>query len=530
MITFDANGGTGKKRPLIVIAGKDAILPDCSGFSKSGYAFDSWNTKDDGTGEKYFEESEFNTDKKSLGITLYAKWIATTVPGDTLAEKLNWLYGNAVNGGNYLVTVKDTESISGFWLVYGKKKVTITLTGGTVLMNNNDIMFGLESNVTLVLEDVTLDGRNNNNNWLVYISGGTLIMNNDAVITRSSGTGVAVHGGGKFIMNGGTISNNSPGGINVVKSTFEMHGGNIFGNIGDGCVGGVWVDNGTFKMTGGSINKNTADWGGGVNIWESTFEMTGGKIFGNTALTNGGGVHVDNRGTFTMTDGEIYGNTAEIGGGVYVNNGATFTMRGGKIYDGNKAGDGGGVCVDGDGTFTMTNGKIYDNTATRGSGVSVDHNGIFYMKGGEIYNNNNDTSEGIYYYGGGVHIDGTFNMSAGKIYGNTAPGGGGVNVYLGTFNMTGGEIYKNTANQLGGGVNVQSLGKFTKRGGIIRGYNDDPANGNVVKNVSGVVQPDHGHAVCVGTGGDILYRRETTAGPNMNMSYDGNGSGSGSGF
>jgi len=244
----------------------------------------------------------------------------TEVPGWTLAKKLDWLYGNAVNEGNYLVKVNGTESISGFWLVYGDKKVTITLTGGgTVNLSNNDIMFGVDSNVTLILENITLDSRNNNNNSLVFfINGGTLIMNNGAVITRSSGFGVN-GGDGKFIMNGGTISNNI-GGVNIWKDgSFEMYGGTISGNIniredGDGNVGGVWVDEGSFIMTGGKISGNMTDYGGGVNIFESTFVMSGGEISGNTATYDGGGVNIWN-GIFDKktTGGTIINNNAQSG-------------------------------------------------------------------------------------------------------------------------------------------------------------------------------------------------------------------------
>jgi hypothetical protein len=57
---------------------------------------------------------------------------------------------------------------------------------------------------------------------------------------------------------------------------------------------------------------------------------------------------------------------------------------------------------------------------------------------------------------------------------------------------------------------------FTKTGGTIYGYSvSDTVNSNVVKNSSGVVQSNSGHAVYVGTSPAI--RRETTAGPSVNM-------------
>jgi len=61
---------------------------------------------------------------------------------------------------------------------------------------------------------------------------------------------------------------------------------------------------------------------------------------------------------------------------------------------------------------------------------------------------------------------------------------------------------------------------FTKTGGgTITGYASSTANGNVVKNSSGVVQSNRGHAVYVARSGipDQSENRETTAGPGVNL-------------
>jgi hypothetical protein len=116
------------------------------------------------------------------------------------------------------------------------------------------------------------------------------------------------------------------------------------------------------------------------------------------------------------------------------------------------------------------------------------------MCGGEI--SDNTASFGG---GGGVFInDGTFNMSGGKISGNTAYGngngnagqGGGVYVakvfFVGTFNMSGGEISGNTASYSGGGVCV-SNGTFTKiGGGVIYGSDaSDPLKNTIGSDIWG---------------------------------------------
>jgi len=143
--------------------------------------------------------------------------------------------------------------------------------------------------------------------------------------------------------------------------------------------------------------------------------------------------------------------------------------------------------------------------------------------------NNNENS--LIYVGYG----GTFIMNGGTISGNTNNtytdsiyDGGGVYVIFGTFIMNGGTISSNTTtgnNFGGGGVYVYSDGTFIKSGGgTITGYADDTVNGNVVKNSSGVVQSNKGHAVYVDKYyNNSLYviRKETTAGSNDNLSYIG---------
>jgi hypothetical protein len=70
------------------------------------------------------------------------------------------------------------------------------------------------------------------------------------------------------------------------------------------------------------------------------------------------------------------------------------------------------------------------------------------------------------------------------------------------------EIFSNTS---GGGVYVSVI--FTKSGGgIITVYANDSVNGNVVKR-SGVVQSNRGHTVDA----SFAKRRETTAGPGVNL-------------
>jgi len=420
------------------------------------------------------------------------------VTGNTLADKLNWLYRNAVDGGNYTVKVNGNDSINpGNWLGYGpdnKYGVTITLTGGgTVSLsapidnnNNNWCMFGISSNVTLILEQITLKGRSDSKNTLVQVNG-RLEMRDGALITGNSSAetscAVAVYDG-YFLMTGGTISGNSSSKCGDAVGvgwggTFDMRGGQITGNTGF-CRGVKVNENGTFNMYNGEISYNHADHGGG-------------------------GVRLDKTGIFNIYDGTICGNTT--------NN------------------DGGGVSTDG--IFNMYKGDIFENIADgTGGGVSVNEGGIFTMTGGAIYNNINTTIKNTW-CGGGVQVDGTFNMSAGEIYGNRANGGGGVNVYTGTFTMTGGEIYGNTVKQCGGGVNVDpEKGRFTKSGGTIYGSDADQTKRNTVTGTWNDNNNGNGHAVSVVSVVNnewvgIKYHREKTAGSNDNLDSSKSGSAGG---
>jgi hypothetical protein len=184
-------------------------------------------------------------------------------------------------------------------------------------------------------------------------------------------------------------------------------------------------------------------------------------------------------------------------------------------------------------TITLTNnGNIFyvssgsltlgDNITLMGHGSNntslvyvYGSNSHFTMTGGNI--SGNTYSGDNYGGGGGVYVSsGTFTMSGGTISGNISSGrnyGGGGVLCSGTFTMSGGTISGNTSSGGGGGVYVSS-GTFTKTGGgTIYGYTAGDANSNKVVNASGVIQNNSGHAVFRSS----FMRRETTAGPAVNL-------------
>ena len=326
---------------------------------------------------------------------------ATTVQGNNLADKVEWLKVFAQSNTSYIVEVRANESIDRLSLNYGDKNgITITVRGvGANRTINGNVEVGsgvtliLDNNITLALRTVALDIK----------SGGWLIMNNGTAITGdgitvANNAGVYMKGGtlsggyrveirgGTFVMEGGAISGKTSGGSNVGGAvlvtrggTFSMSGGTISGNK----TIGVYVESGTFTMSGGIISGNTALEGGGVYVEREsgTFTMNGGTISGNTARDVGGGVYVKS-GTFTMNDGTISGNTARFGGGVY----GSLTMTGGTISGNTARENGGGVFT---GTFTKTGGIItgYSSDQRNGNVVKNESGAVQNYKGHAVYAN-----------------------------------------------------------------------------------------------------------------------------------------------
>jgi hypothetical protein len=462
-VVYNANGGIGNMTNSTITSGVFEALRTNT-FTRGSYDFIGWALTSTEEAVYTDRQSVVVNDSYNKIITLYAVWgVSVIVEGNTLNEKLQWLNSNAVNNTSYILEVNKDEEI--YTIINlplyggGGKNIAISLRG-----------IGGEKIIKPV---------NNNTDLFVVPDGVTLILDNDLRLLGR----VYVSMGGSLIMKHGikiTGINNNGMGIYPVntKGTFTMNGGEISNNQSTGV-----FNDGVFTMNGGVItgNKNEtfssqlqSDYGGGVQN-SGTFIMNGGEIHGNTATRTGGGV--SSGGTFVMNGGEIYGNTVSNlsggesagGGGVYLNYG-TFAMNGGKIY-GNKA--------------------VGSDFSVRGGG------------------------------GGVLQIQGDFAMNGGEIYGNTASsgsGGGVLQIQGGNFAMNGGEIYGNTASILGGGVCVRY---FEKKGGTIFGYTENENNSNVVKNDSGVIQNNSGHAVYAAYNENYysVKRKETTSLPQNYLYY-----------
>jgi len=434
----------------------------------------------------------------ALGYSQTGSWNVTNVA--TWVEAV----GAIRSGGNnkeYVITVNGNISVPSstentFGSVTG---ITITIQGsGTLSPSANGSLLYVGAGQTVIVKDLTLKGRADNNNSVVCVGkGGTLRMEGGATVSGNTVTNRDHAGGGVYVKEGFFIMQDR---ASVSGNTYNFDG---YGDIGGG---GIFVDGGTFTMLGNAtVTGNTAlskqrygGGGGGVFVDGGTFTMQdNASVSNNTTSLNGGGVIIK-RGTFNMQGGTISGNRGGPGwggGGVSIG-GGTFTMQNGVIT-GNIADNGGGVDIHG-GTFIMQDGTISNNTAGRGGGVDNSEN--FTMQGGTISNNTATDA------GGGVCNYENFAMQGGTISNNTATRGGGVYNSYGTFAIqNNASVSGNTAVYYGGGVFIYR-GTLAKSGGTIHGDDAEQNLKNTV--ISGL-----GHVVYYVQNGSW---RNATARPTMN--------------
>ncbi len=282
---------------------------------------------------------------------------------------------------------------------------TMTMTGGSIHHNKagsfGDGLLNTSAGVTVC------EGAN------FTMSGGEIYEN-----TAFRGAGVLVFGG--------TGNTRSDGRATFIMSdNASIHHNNASGWSGNlqAAGGGVYVQNNAeFVMNGGSISNNTSTHqGGGVatqceNGDGGIFTMNGGTISGNSAV-NGGGIYSYSK-AVTLNAGHIENNTASgLGGGMYVSTDPYSIQLGKALITGNHAYTmGGGIwsCPTGTIDFEDGNFAIYDNTASGNNSGSAGDDVAALRKA-----TNTITTLGSNMLGGGVmawHKDGGINT--GSLTGN----------------------------------------------------------------------------------------------------------------
>ena len=95
-VKFDANGGTGSMADQMMVYNQGASLTENT-FTRTGYTFDKWTVKADGTGASYTngqEVSNLTTENNGV-VTLYAQWKANKY-------NVSFDYNGGVNPANVL--------------------------------------------------------------------------------------------------------------------------------------------------------------------------------------------------------------------------------------------------------------------------------------------------------------------------------------------------------------------------------------------------------------------------------------------
>ena len=248
------------------------------------------------------------------------------------------------------------------------------------------------------IEGVITGGNNNPHGGGIY-NLGTLTLNNVVVADNTSselGGGIYCGSSSHFIMNGGTIRNNTAigdptlsggGGIHAEGSSFEMNNATVTGNISQ-------------KSKGAGIRlKISAD------ITINNCIITNNEIIGTDKESKGGGIHYDSNTDkprkLTITDSEICDNT------VYKDGGGIFALKG---------------------TVELNNCILAENEAgDRGGAVYLHEKAKLIMNGSSIYENESvNKGGGVFVYSGGKMLV----QGAAQVIGNTSTNTGAENVFF----------------------------------------------------------------------------------------------------
>jgi len=436
------NKWTPSSAPHITSAGNFTLTEECvkTFVYRKVYVSQYGSADGNGTSERPFDTvaKAMNHINQASGDLASTLGIAESTPWELHVKgsptgPTNTISGNAlinvVPGINYLKIIGEGS-------------------GATISANSKGRVLYVGGSTSVTIENVTLTGGNTNQDGggVHVAQGGSLTLKSGTIITgnTTSTNGGGIYCDGTLTMKGGTISANNINGKGKgvyidERGSFTMDDGSISSNISSNASGGGVYTCGTFTMNGGTISANQAWGGNGVYVAGGLFTMTDGSISANTGGSGSGAVYVDAGATFTMDGGSISGNL--LTGGVYVSAtmeaAGTFTMNGGTISGNTTSSNGGGVYI-GNGneikaSFNMTDGTIKGNSADQGGGVYSAGN--FTMSGGTIGGTNAEdanNAQGDYKQGGGVYVDmNTFEMTGGRIIGNTVDSGGqGSGVYV----------------------------------------------------------------------------------------------------
>lgn len=238
-----------------------------------------------------------------------------------------------------------------------------------------------ENTRTISISDLTMSGTNTH----IKVSAGIELTLTNCDISGSTSTAVIVQGATLNIDGATSIhgcSTQAALGIGYY-GTVNMTAGEISQNTDRG----VSVASGsTFNMSGGTITNCSSNNSNGAAInGQGEINISGGTITNCSSGSDGGAIGA--YGVLNITGGTITGCSAlHDGGGVYST--GTVTMSGGIIHDNTATNTGGGICVGANGSFEMTAGQIYHNSAQNGNEIGTrgtpNHPATVIITGGTI--------------------------------------------------------------------------------------------------------------------------------------------------
>lgn len=121
MVTYNSNGSTSGAPPIatsLYLSGSDVVVSGGGTLEKTGFIFNKWNTKADGSGTSYYPGNEISN--ISEDVYLYAQWTNGTISigyfdntySDTSGNNINYPYDikKDSNGNKYLVGQLNSDS------------------------------------------------------------------------------------------------------------------------------------------------------------------------------------------------------------------------------------------------------------------------------------------------------------------------------------------------------------------------------------------------------------------------------------
>jgi uncharacterized repeat protein (TIGR02543 family) len=213
-VLFDGNGSEGGYMNELTVTYDVTQTLTPNTFTKSGYTFTGWNTKEDGSGQSYTDGAMVKnlTDEADGIVILYAQW-----SGEDDTKYDLWIDGRRVTSTN-AHDVFDDGKVS-----YDADTKTLTLSGANMKYDISDPAASSYSTGTIYAEsdlviELAADTTNTITNDLstgswncgICVSDGDLTIKGTGTLEVTGGTGYTSHGisvaSGQLIIENGTIT------------------------------------------------------------------------------------------------------------------------------------------------------------------------------------------------------------------------------------------------------------------------------------------------------------------------------------